>query len=127
MGISHLTEIWSIIMPMKNKKSRAAINTTYRTAMLPLGFKAPHILVSHAIAHLVLVLNLHTKTLEIVGYAENIFLFPYLYIYDTCKATLMSKRWYTTLGGSVQTTYTDTASLLQKVFIFPIVGWEVAG
>ena len=84
-------------------------------------YKAPRI--SHIISGLLLSLYLYTEDPERVGDKFNIFLFPEIYLSEISEATIVARRWDTALDSSNLIKFLDTANLLQRQKVTPIIGW----
>ena len=85
-------------------------------------YNASHI--SHAVTGLILDITFHTEDPYGVEDTVKFFLFPDLFLSASSKATLVARRWYTTLDSSMLTTYANTVSILQRQKFSPIVVWK---
>ena len=89
-----------------------------------LRFRLPRI--PHAAAVMVMALTFHTKDPDGVGYAQNIFLIPYLSPSAGSEVALLTLEWYAILGGVTLTSFTDTNLLMGTQKFAPIAGWNKA-
>ena len=62
----------------------------------------------------------------IVSNAINIFMLPDIYLEEGSESAMVVRWWYTVLGSNMLTSYADTATLMTKQRISPIIGWEGA-
>ena len=76
----------------------------------------------------VLLLGLHffTEDPDCKNDTVNIFQFPDLSLSSGSEASMVPRRWDTTLGANTMTSYIDASALMKKQRIPPIVGWEAA-
>ena len=56
----------------------------------------------------------------------NIFQFPDLSLSAGSEASMVTRRWDTSLDAKKMTSYADAAALMKQQRILPIVGWEAA-
>ena len=51
---------------------------------------------------------------------------PDIYLEEGSESAMVVRWWYTVLGSNMLTSYADTATLMTKQRISPIIGWEGA-
>ena len=76
------------------------------------------------VAGLLIRLAFHTEDPDGVGGIVKNFLFPDLSLSAGSQVALAARQWDMALDSSTLTTYSDTASLLQRQKVAPIIGWE---
>ena len=76
----------------------------------------------------VLLLGLHffTKYPDYVNDTVNIFQFLYLSLSAGSKASVVNRRWDTSLDANTMTSYANADALMKQQCIAPIVRWEAA-
>ena len=120
-GRYSLPKIWKRVAPLQKEKTRVALEMACQNKAREMRYKAPRI--SHIISGLLLSLYLYTEDPERVGDKFNIFLFPEIYLSEISEATIVARRWDTTLESSNLMKFVDTANLIQIQKVTPIIGW----
>ena len=85
-------------------------------------FQTPHI--SHAVAVLILGLELYSEEPDSVVDAINVFLFPDLSPSASSEAALLTRMWYAILGGGALTSFVDTSLLIANQRLDSVTRWE---
>ena len=80
----------------------------------------------HTITVMVMVFAFHTKELDRLGDALNVFLFPNLSPFARLEAALLTRKWDAILGGSTLTFFVDTILIMGKQKFVPIAGCDEA-
>ena len=119
---SNIPKICNRFTPLQTLKTRVALEIACQYKAREMCYKTPRI--SHTMDGILLSLYFYTKYPDRVGYTVNIFLFPCLYQTASSEATLVDKRWDTSLDSISLMTFSDTSALLQIQKISSIIGWE---
>ena len=121
-SLQDLPKIWTDLAPLKKEKARTVLEIACLARVWALRIKLPKI--THMVAFLILGVAFHTEDPNGESDAVNIFMFPDLYLAAGTKAALVARRWETSLDSNTLTYYSDTAALMTKQRISPIMVWE---
>ena len=70
--------------------------------------------------------DLFTEDPDFVNDTVNIFQFPDLSLSAGSEASMVARRWDTSLDANTMTSYADADALMKQQRILPIVVWEAA-
>ena len=122
--VQDIPKIWSDLAHLKKEKARTALEIACLARAQYLRIKPPNI--THTVEVLLLGLAFHTEDPDILSDTVNIFMFPDLSLETVKEAALVAWQWDTALDSNMLTSYTNTAVLMIKQQISPIVIWEGA-
>ena len=122
--MQELLNIWADIAPLRKDKSRTALDIRCLAHARALQLKPPKITLM--VALLLLGLAFYMEFTNGISDTVNIFMLPYLFQTAGKEEALLAQRWDTALESNTLTSYSDTAVLMTKQKIAPIVSWEGA-
>ena len=120
-SLQDLPKIWTDLAPLKKEKVCTVLEIACLARVWALRIKLPKI--THMVAFLILGVAFHTEDPNGESDAVNIFMFPDLSLAAGTKAALVARRWETSLDSNTLTYYSDTAALMTKQRISPIMVW----
>ena len=115
-----LLNIYKRVAPLQKENTRVALDIDCQNKARELRYKATRI--SHIVAGLLLSLAFYTEDPDGIGNTATIFLLPGLYLLEISQSTLVARIWDTALDSSTFTSFVDTAALIQRKKVAPIIG-----